>query len=259
MQKYVELFYLTLCQNIKNYKLLIGLAAFLITCLIIFSHLWQHVAARSNITNLDPINLLWYIAFNEWVLISIPDISMDMEHELKDGSLAYRLPRPISYIGSKFVEGAAQLILQLVALGLVTFIFTFAWTQSLPFSYGGFAIMILLGIGAGFLGLLFQMLVGLSGFWLQDTSPFSWVMEKLLFMFGGLILPLTVYPEWLQKIAFWTPFPAILGGRSALVFSMDLTNISWIVFSIILWGIIGILALRVTYSRGLQILNIQGG
>ena len=258
LNKYRAIFSLTFNQGLKNYKLLFGLSLFLITCLIIFAHLWK-VAAINTHSEFSPETLLWYIAFNEWVLISVPEIQRDMQEDLQSGKLAYLLPRPISYIGATFAEGFAQLVLQLVVLGFVTFLFAFLWTQSFPLTFLQFVIMLLLGLFAGIVGLIFQMLIGLSSFWLHDVTPVNWVWEKFLFIFGGLILPLSAYPFWLQKIAAFTPYSAILGGRSGLIFGFDQNQIFSLFCMLAVWLLIGSIALKMTYRRGLKILNISGG
>jgi ABC-2 type transport system permease protein len=257
--KYFALANLSIVQGVKNYKSLIGLCLFHITCLIIFSHLWKIAAAKSGAVHLHPDHLLWYIALNEWVLISIPDIQLDMEHDLRSGRLAYLLPRPISYIGSKLSEGMGALLLNLFVLAVAGFTFTWAWVGELPFSTPIFCLSLFLGVLAGFTALVFQILIGLSAFWLRDVAPFDWVWEKLLFIFGGLILPLSVYPFWMQSIAHWTPFSSILGARSALALDVDIYQICWVTLSLVCWSLFGLGCITFCYRKGLRILNIEGG
>lgn len=245
--------------GLKNYKSLVGLSLFMVTCLIIFSHLWKIAAAKTGAAYLNPDQLLWYIAFNEWVLIAIPDIQLDMEHDLRCGRLAYLLPRPISYIGSVFAEGMGTLLLNLTVLGIVGFTFTWLEAGQLPHHTATFCIALLLGFLAGVTGLVFQILIGVSAFWLQDVAPFNWVWEKLLFIFGGLILPLSIYPAWMQTIAYWTPFPSILGARSALALDVSPYQILWVMVSLIAWAVFGIFCVAFCYRKGLKILNIEGG
>ncbi len=259
MSKYLFIFQLGIIQTIKNYKVLIGLSLFLLTCLIVFSYLWKVAAAKIGAAHLNPDHLLWYIALNEWILISIPDVYTDMEQDLKSGRLSYLLPRPLSYLGSVFCEGLGALSVNFVVLGAVAFLFTLWKVGSIPFSLLGLVVSLILGILAAGVGLLFQMLVGLSAFWLQEVGPFQWIWEKLLFALGGLILPLSVYPLWLQKIASYTPFPSILGGRSALALDFTLSSSLHVVFSLFFWAFLAIFALLLTYRRGLKILNIEGG
>jgi ABC-2 type transport system permease protein len=259
MQKYLTIYRFSFLHGLKNYKNLIGLSVFLITCLIIFSNLWQLAAAKLGATQYDPSQLIWYIAFNEWVLVSLPDTQDDMEQDLRTGRLAYLLPRPISYLGSVFAEAAGTLTLNLLVLGIITFVFTYFQIGSFPFNIWTFSCSILFGLFAGIVGIFFLMIIGLSAFWLTEVTPFFWIWEKFLFMLGGLMLPLAVYPEWIQKIASFTPFPSILGERSALAISFTSQSVLSVALSLFIWGIIGFFFLLMIYRKGLKILNIKGG
>ena len=259
MSKYRAIFNLSFVQTIKNYKALVGLSIFLITCLIIFAHLWKITATKSGLINFDPVQLLWYIAFNEWVIISIPDIQDTMENDLRSGRLAYFIPKPISYLGATFAEALGTFCANLFWLGCVTFSFTWLQTGALPFHPLGIIPVFVFALMAGFIGILFRMLIGLSAFWLQEVDPFFWIWEKLLFMLGGLMLPMAAYPEWLQFIANLTPFPAILGQRSALAFDFNLQHIFFLTSSLIIWGILGTFCLVALYRKGLRILNMERG
>lgn len=259
MDKYFAVFTLSCKHALTNYKALIGLSIFLITCLIIFAHLWKMAAAKTGAVHFQPDQLLWYIALNEWVLLALPGIQDTMEDDLRTGKLAYLLPRPISYLGTTFCEAMGALCINLVVLGIVAFVFTWLNTGTLPFPFYGIALTSLFALLAGCTGVIFQMLVGLSAFWLSEVDPFYWLWEKLLFIFGGLILPLTLYPQWMQILAQFTPFPAILGERSSLALNFSIENILWISASLIGWSVLGLLCLVFLYRRGLRILNVEGG
>lgn len=258
-QKYFTVFKFAFIHSLRNYKALIGLSIFLITCLVIFAHLWKVAAAKIGAIDLQPDQLLWYIAFNEWVLISLPDVQEDIEDDLRSGRLAYLLPRPISYLWAIFVEGLGVLSARLMVLGLVTFIFTWIRAGDIPFSVSAFPITIAIGLLAGCIGVIFKMLVGVSAFWVQQVEPFHWIWEKLLFTLGGLMLPLVAYPQWLQQIARFTPFPAILGDRSAFAIDFTWSNVFNITSILLFWGILGCCCLVLLYRRGLRIVNIEGG
>lgn len=259
IRKYLSVFLISFKHALKNYKALLGLSIFLMTCLVIFAHLWKVAAIKTGMSGFNPDRLLWYIAFNEWVLISIPDTAEDMEQDLRSGRLAYLLPRPISYLAATFSEAMGTLTVNLLFLGVVTFSFT--WWQSgiLPFQFSGLLLSIGFGFAAGIVAVIFQMLVGLSAFWIREVSPFYWIWEKLLFMLGGLILPLTVYPQWMQTVAHLTPFPAILGERSALALEFNIERITALCVSLAVWGCIGVLSLLFVYRKGIRILNVEGG
>lgn len=258
-KKYLTIFGLAFAHTLRNYKALIGLSIFLITCLLIFAHLWKVAASRIGAVDLQSNQLLWYIAFNEWVLVALPDLQEDIEEDLRSGRLVYLLPRPISYLGAVFVEGLGVLCARLLVLGLVTFTFTWIRSGNMPFALETFPFMLAIGLFAGCVGVIFKMLIGISAFWLQQVEPFHWIWEKLLFTLGGLMLPLAVYPDWLQKIAHFTPFPAILGDRSALATQFTWSGVIVITNVLVLWGFLGSICLVFLYRRGLRIVNIEGG
>lgn len=244
---------------LKNPKSLLGLSIFLITCLIIFSHLWKVVTARLGVLHFDSEQLLWYIAFNEWVLVALPDTHESIEEDLRSGHLAYLLPRPISYLGATFAQAAGTLCVHLLVLGVVCFGFTWLFVGAPPLPPLGILLTLLFGLLAGLMTLLFLMGIGLAAFWLHEVSPLYWIWEKLLFMFGGLMMPLTLYPQWLQTVASFSPFPLILGTRSALALEFTIPKVLSLTLLLVTWSGLGLLALLLLYRRALKILNVEGG
>jgi ABC-2 type transport system permease protein len=259
MDKYLTIFRFSFIHALRNTKTLIGLSIFLITCLIIFAHLWQVAAARLGAVHLHPDQLVWYIAFNQWLLIAVPDTHEEIEEDLRSGKLAYLLPRPISYLWATFLEGLGTLSARLVVLGLVTFLFTWIRAGDIPFGWDAFLMATLIGFLAGAIAVLFRMCIGLSAFWVRQVEPLHWIWDKSLFTLGGLMLPLIAYPDWLRKIARLTPFPAILGDRSALAIHFTWEGACSVITTLLLWGIIGTSLLVLLYQRGLRIVNIEGG
>lgn len=258
MGKYFAFYRLAFKHTIRNKKGMFGLSIFLLACLVIFAYLWEVVAARKGALNLNANDLLWYIALNEWVLISMPHLQEDMDFDLKSGRLAYQLPRPISYLKATFFENAGKLSANMLVLGVVTVIFTSLRIGSMP-SLSVLLISIPLGMGAGLVGIGFYMFIGLTGFWLKDITPFSWIWEKFLFLFGGLILPLSIYPIWVQKIAYFTPFPIILGERSSIALSFTWSKVAIISAYLVFWAFFVAILVLLAFRKGMKQLQIEGG
>ena len=58
---------------------------------------------------------------------------------------------------------------------------------------------------------------GLLAFWTESSTAFSEVAWLVYAALGGLFAPLTFYPQWVQNIAVWTPFPYMLGLPAQLL------------------------------------------
>lgn len=259
MQKYLKIFTLSAFHALNNKKALVGLSIFLITCLLIFSNLWKIIAAKTGAFNLNPNELLWYIALNEWVIISLPRPEREIEVDLRTGKLAYSLPKPMSYLFSVFSESIGQYLINLIVLGFVAFSFTWFFAGPIPIPLAHIPFVIFITLLAGAVAICFQMIIGVAGFWIAEVESLNWLWEKLLFAFGGLILPLSVYPELLQTIARFTPFPYILGARSALAIDSSIGLIFSISAALVAWGLFAVLALTYLFRKGLKILNMEGG
>lgn len=109
------------------------------------------------------------------------------------------------------------------------------YVGSLPFDLNAYPIFLVLGLLAGCVGLIFQMLVGLSAFWIQQVSPFYWIWEKLLFTLGGLLLPPHIYSGWIQLLMF-TLIPAGVIGYLPVEL---LRHFSWLNLMILLGSAFG--------------------
>ena len=116
--------------------------------------------------------------------------------------------------------------------------------------------MLPFGISAMVLIHALYVLTGLAAFWLGDVSPLFWVWQKLLFVLGGLMLPLALYPEWMQRVAYATPFPSLLAGPGSFVFGTGSADAWTLASRLALWAVViacGALALFRCAVRNLQL------
>jgi ABC-2 type transport system permease protein len=227
--------------------------------MIIFSRLWE-VAFDSGLrASGTPSDMLWYLASTEWIVLSIPGIHTKIEDDVRDGSLAYQLGRPVSYIVMRLAEASGQLLVRLIGIGIGGFLIAFLAAGVGPNIGDYFLVFVVLGLGAAVVGLLFQAAIGLCALWLQEATPLYWVWHKFLFLFGGLMLPLTVYPEWMQEVSSYTPFFAILYSPSRLMISFDWALAIQAAMLISIWGFFAVLLLFYMVRKSEQTLVIGGG
>ena len=56
----------------------------------------------------------------------------------------------------------------------------------------------------------FRFLYNLSAFWLLDYRGAMRIAVALAAFFSGFIIPVRFFPDWLQTLAYATPFPSML-------------------------------------------------
>ena len=80
------------------------------------------------------------------------------------------------------------------------------------------------GLAASALLTALDLGIGLLAFWLDDVAPVYWVWQKLMFVLGGLMMPIELYPAFIQRAAAFTPFPTLLAGPASFVLATALVS-----------------------------------
>ena len=237
---------------------LYGRMAFFAVILGVFSSLWRAVAEAGMPISADPKALVWYLAATEWILLSAPPIHVEIQESIRRGDLAYRLAQPVSFVMAEFAGGLGLLALRAPVLGLTAFCCAFAFTGSVP-PLDALALFVPLGLSASVLLTALYVPLGLLAFWLSDVSPVFWVWQKLLFVLGGLMLPLELYPRLVQRVALLTPFPVLLAAPASFVLGTGAMTPGALLRDLLIWSGATVLTTGWLFRRALSNVTINGG
>jgi ABC-2 type transport system permease protein len=225
----------------------------------VFNALWTAVGEAGMPTTGAPHDLVWYLAATEWIALSAPLVYVEIQEDVRRGDIACHLPRPVSYLGATFCQGLGLLAVRALVLGLIAWVSAFVFTGQLPRTAALLSV-IPFGFSAAALIVASYMLMGLLAFWLVDITPVYWVWQKALFLLGGLMLPLELYPLWMQQIGAWTPFPALLAGPGGLLLShFSLSYALLLAARLSLWALVLAAALHLVFRRATRRLQLSGG
>ncbi|MEY4575636.1 MAG: hypothetical protein RL701_339, partial [Pseudomonadota bacterium] len=137
----------------------------------------------------------------------------------------------------------------------------YLWTGEVP-AWQVLAQALPLGLCAGVLITALYVVIGVTAFWVADVTPLYWIWQKALFILGGLMLPLELYPTWVQRLGMLTPFPLLLSGPASFVLHPQAHATHAVLLlagRLALWlAIAGVLS-HVLYERALQRLQVNGG
>jgi len=258
--KYGAVFRISLSQQFAYFYDFLIRTLFLILILFVFSRLWITAYTSGGTALIEGYTvekMMWYLMVTESIYLAFPALVDRIEKDVKNGEIAYFLNRPISYIGFQYGQYLSEAVFR-VAINLC------AGSVLIYFLAGGIPIPNLLGfIPLVFLALTLQyvtvMAVCLSSFWVEDIRGFHLVYSRLLMIIGGMMVPLEIFPEWLQHIARILPFQSIIylpasffvGAHTEPLATMLIEQGLWLVFfTLILLGI---------YRLGVKRLNVNGG
>ena len=236
---------------------LLGRLAFFAMILGVFSAIWRAVGESSPGTR-DPKEMLWYIALTEWVVMSAPLIHFSMAEDIRRGDVAYQIARPVSWLVARFAIGLGSLAVR--APAMLAMACGAAWAfVGVPSRPGQLLVAIAFAVLAMIVMTVFHLCLGVLGFWLGDVMPAWWIWQKLLFMIGGMLLPLQFYPDLFVRIAKMTPFPAFLAGPASFATNAPLMSGARLTVALAIWTVVGCTIARATFARAVRQLQVNGG
>jgi len=261
VSKYLAIFQATLVNSLAYPGELAGRSLMILPFMWIFFQLWKVTFAASGTETVNGLSLhdtLWYLMMAETIELSRPRIARAVSESIKDGSIAYLLNKPYDFMLYQFSFGMGETIFRafLTALFGGTAMW---WLAGPPPDPRGWPITLITVLGAWVLNFCVQGLIGLAAFISEEVAPYEWIYQKLAFIFGGLLIPLDFYPDWLQSITHSLPFASMLYGPARLFVSPDLNLFADIIWQQLLWILVLGIVLSFTYRRGLAFLTVNGG
>jgi ABC-2 type transport system permease protein len=113
------------------------------------------------------------------------------------------------------------------------------------------------GVCGAVLACAFDLCLGLTAIWLHDQRPLAWVWQKALFICGGLLVPLQLYPAWLREACTLLPFHAILNGPASLLLGTG--ALAPLLLRQLAWLCAALALLAWIFHRGLRRFDAAGG
>lgn len=258
-QKYLHFARISAIHELRARSALIGRMGFLIVTLLIFSNLWRVIFESGFASNLSPTDMLWYLVITEVVVLSIPRLYKEIEIEIRSGDITCWLTRPLSYPLALLAKACGTFFVRLIFTALIGFGFAAIFSGIIPLSWPQFAWLAILIPIAGILLLIFEAIIGMLTIWFHEADLFFWIWQKLLFILGGLMFPISIYPDWLQEIAAFTPFYAALYGCGRLVLDFSPATAIITLLQLLVWMAIGTVVLWAVFKKAMKSISLDGG
>src|SRR5215472_8677698 len=188
-----------------------GRAIFYFVIMAVLSAFWDKVTdarlAGTLAVTLPKGALTLYIGVTEWITLSIAAIHLRLEDDIRSGALEPHLLRPKPYLLQKVAEQMGSTLARLIGIGAAAIAVLLLSGRAVP-GAEAFLFAAILGVIGAFIGVLLYTLVGLCAFWIRRVLPPYLIVQKMLFILGGIFAPISLYPRWLYRFAVKTPFAA---------------------------------------------------
>lgn len=202
-------------------------------------------------------SMFFYFAF---LTLNLRRISGYIMQDITSGSIEVLLSKPVFYLSYRtwwqLGSGMYPFLITTI-LGSITLIMIVGIPHAMTIPIF-LPTLLLTFIGAAMVTLLVYSVVGLLAFWIEDVTPIYWIIDKAVMILGGSYLPIALFPDFMYKIALYSPF-------GASVFVTHTVYESWVSVWYKLIGIqvAWILALSVVvyfmFSKAVKNVSVNGG
>ena len=260
-QKYWAVFQITLLNSLAYPGELIGRSLLIVPFMWIYFQLWNvtfNAAGTDVINGMTVYTTMWYLMMAETIELSRPALARTISDNVKDGSIAYILNKPYSFLLYQFSNSMGETLFRALINAFFGSLLVW-WLVGAPPAPIGWSFAFLAILGTWVLNFCITCLIGLSAFLVEDVAPFVWIYQKLIFILGGFLIPLDFYPSWLQVIAKALPFSAMIYGPSKLFVQPSWELLGQVMLMQAVWIITLGTTLVISYRRGVAYLTVNGG
>lgn len=232
--------------------------AFYVVIVGTLTGLWRVAVAANggDLAGYGAVALTWYIVTSEAAIVAVNARHIeDIGNDIAQGGIAVELLRPASVLGIRVANEVGRglpKVFALFAAGAVLSTIV-AGGPPRPVTLVLVAPSLVLAITAN---LLAQHTVAAIAFWIRDAGSVWFLYLKLVFITGGMIIPLELLPDGVQRAAMLMPFRAMAYAPARLASGrwepmLFVEQLVWI-------GILGVAA-TAAFSAGERRLQVVGG
>lgn len=229
---------------------------------VVYIFVWQ--AIYTQIGNAGGFTIeqmiTYYILVVSLSSIAMWGINEDMSHAIKSGKINKELLSPISYFKYYFGIYLGEIAFA-IPVSVATFILcSIFWQIAMPAGTINLILFLLVIILILPISFFIQMIIGTVGFYTNSIWGMQILRKSIISIFSGLIAPLTLFPEWFQKIANILPFKEFIYIPINIYLGrIPLNEIVFIMLKLIAWIAILYLIAKIFFNHAVKNITVNGG
>lgn len=202
-------------------------------------------------------SMFFYFAFS---VFRLRDISRAIMQDVQSGNVEVLFSKPISYLSYRMWWQIGSGLYPFVVISIIgsivlAFIIGLPSTMSVGIFIPTLVAVVVLG---SILSLFLYTVVGLLAFWIEDINPVFWIVDKAVMILGGSYLPVALFPDFMYKIALYSPF----GASQFITHTVyESWSVDWIlkVGLHAVWIIVIAVIVMVLFAQARKKVSVNGG
>jgi len=216
-------------------------------------------------TSSEPITLSQAITFiwiGQALLQLLPwNVDKELEMQVKNGNIAYELLRPLNLYGLIFSRALAMRLLPTLLRSIPVIILAGLFLElSAPVSWAaGMAFGASL-VNATLLSTAMTTMVIISLFWTISGEGIQRLIPHVTMLLSGMVVPLPLFPEWMQPFLNLQPFRGILDIPSRIYTGViPIAEIHYYLGFQLIWFLFFVASGKYLIEKAMKRFVIQGG
>ncbi|GAX47553.1 ABC transporter permease [Pseudolactococcus reticulitermitis] len=134
--------------------------------------------------------------------------------EVKSGTIAMRLLKPISFSATYLYEEIGHKLVQIITISVPLLggilLFQILNAQALPFNLINFILFFISNLLAYLLNFYFNLCFGFSSFVLKNLWGANFMKNSIINFMSGTLIPLSFFPDIVSRILQFSPFASMI-------------------------------------------------
>ena len=266
MTVYPKLYFMIMAKEARRFFIYRGnIFAGCITGLLMLAAryaLWRALFAAGTPQNATLAETMTFFVITDLLLIWFSaNYSDTIGTDIRSGDISLRLLRPFPYhmqLTASFHAGALTSTLTR-ALPMLTAAVIFIGLLG-PVSPSAFTFFIIAAFMGWIINSLVDLIISYSAFWLTEFWYIRWFKNALFMMFGGIVLPIWFYPQWLQTVSSFLPFQfAVFVPIGIYLGRVPQSEIGFLLLMQLFWIALLFVAERALWRLAQNKIVVQGG
>lgn len=259
--KYLEVVKIELVDRTSYLWNMVAWGGIICIILFVFMNIWQTIyAGKPALEGFTMPQMIWYLAFAEVIVFSTSANHIEkIGEQVQQGIIVNTLTKPINYVGKEMAVLFAHFVYSFCICGIIAFVMAYLLMGPIVVSVLDLPLVAVVLIGGVILNFLFVMSLGLLAFWFEDVSSLFFIYQKAIFILGGMLVPIDVYPVWLQGILKFLPFSFVTYLPAKLFVHFNINDFVTAIMGQAAWIIVLLVITIIIYKRGIRQVSVHGG
>jgi len=223
--------------------------------------LWAEIFDREKIKEIGGFTRDAMLRYQCWTFIAALLVrehrSWNLSEDIRFGRITAFLLYPFTLWGAYASEFIAFQIIQLFVVAVsISALCLLNLVPMIPLATLASGLALSLLIAA--LWFSFEFLFGLLAFWLEETWILRYVFNLLTITLSGAFIPIELFPQWLQKVLQYTPFPLLTSIPVHVFLGSNSQPTLYLSLRVLFWTALASLCARYVWRRGIRLYSASG-